>query len=193
MTRAKATVRVKLAVLALALISGGTQAAVVLLGTPAGRPSQVVEFSLAATPGTLLNSIDIVPRYDRLSAILTLLSFEEAPGLTDGASGMCLEGACAFTYIPPKSFGSLTELATWQFIVNVDAENFVDKNREFKQFDFGVTVGTTRVRLPEDRTFRVLAVPEPSVWALVAVGLILILAADARTSRSGADTQRRTV
>lgn len=192
MTRAKRPVGLTLAGLALVLISVGTQAEVVLFGPAAGRPNEVVEFSLSITPGTI-SSIDIIPRYDKFSKILTLLSYEFTPALMDGSSGPCVDGACALFYASPKSFDTITELASWQYMVNADAENFVTANGEFKPFTFEVTVERDRVLLPADRTFRVLAVPEPSTWVLVAIGFILILATGARASRSDAATQRRTV
>ena len=177
MRRLRRTGELALAGLWLSLISGLAQADVVLVGTLAGRPGDEVEFSIEATPGTILKSIDIIPYYEDFAQVLTLVDFQPTTALTDYGSGLCLDGMCAFSFAFGKRFVHETVLATWHFKVTGNAEDFVDTQggRTFP-FDLNVLVEGQYVPLPDDQAFRVLAVPEPSSWSLTAAGILLLIA-----------------
>ena len=162
--------------LIVSLTSGWTEASVFLIGTPEGKPGDEVELSLAATAGTTLDSIDIVPAYDRFGGVLTLLDFQATPALVQGNGGVgCPDGvSCAIFYIEGKSFPKEAILATWRFRVADDAWAFADANGEIP-FDLGVGVGPDLVPLPVGQAFRILAVPEPSSQMLVVLGVVLLV------------------
>lgn len=175
--------RFALAACALGLISGAAHADVILLESPDGFPGQELKLSIAATAGTVLPSIDIVPIYENFDKVLTLINFSITSGLADGADFVnCDNGGCSIYYLTGdgKPFPQQTVLAVWRFRVTDDAEQFVDTsgNRGYP-FDLGVMIGASEhVLLPVDQIFTVIPspVPEPSSWALMTVGVLLLAA-----------------
>jgi hypothetical protein len=182
MTRLIKTFQLTLAVWGLGLISGWAHADVFLIGTPEGRPGDQIELSIAVTADTTVVAIDILPFYENFDKVLTLVDFQEGPALMAG-EGFCIEGLCSYNFPPSgKFFAEQTILATWHFKVTDNAEDFVDSkgDRAFP-FDLGVFIGATllgtdHAPLPEGQSFTVLAVPEPSSWGFMAVGILLLIA-----------------
>jgi hypothetical protein len=172
------------AALCVCLTAGLAQADVLLIGTPAARPGDEVDFTLVVTAGTTFDSIDIIPAYDSFNSVLTLLDFQQTPALLDGNDGLgCIDAFCAIYYLQRKSFPEGAVLATWRFSVTDDAWAFVDANGEIP-FDLGVDVGvdfkSDVVPLPDGQVFKVLAVPEPSSYMLLGAGLLLLIGSSYR-------------
>ena len=113
---------------------------------------------------TLLEALDIVPALADVASVLHLVSFDQTPGLTEGGTGLCTDQACAFFYLPEKTFAADTLLAHYRFTIDPAAPLGV------VAFDTGVVVGDTALPLPSALQFEVVAVPEPSSWLLFLLG-----------------------
>lgn len=137
-------------------------------GQTKGVPGSVVDLSINARAGTVLDALDIVPALADVASVLHLVSFEQTTGLTDGGTGLCTEQACAYFYLPEKTFAVDTLLAHYRFKIDPTAPIGV------VTFDIGVVVGATPLPLPSAMQFEVLAVPEPSSWMLMLLGSIAI-------------------
>jgi hypothetical protein len=161
---------------AFALISSSASAAIVVLGPLQGQPGDHVEFSVAVTAGTALQSIDIAPNYSRLAPVLALVDAQPMPALTSGGSGFCLNFRCSYTYVPAKSFAQDTVLETLQFTVTPNALEFVDKATSTVPLLLGInfTVGG-KLTVLTNPSFKVLSIPEPSSAGLIAVGSLLLI------------------
>jgi hypothetical protein len=142
-------------------------------GQTKGFPGDEVELSINARAGTVLEAIDIVPELNAVAGVLEFISFTPTPALTDGGSDLCTAQACAVFYLPEKTFSTDAVLATLRFAIDPGAPAGP------VPFDPGVTVGSDPLPIPPGAGFEVLAVPEPSTWALLLVGLFGI----ARTMR----------
>jgi len=147
-------------------------------GQTKGFPGDEVELSIVARAGTVLEAIDIVPDLAGVAGVLHFISFTETPALTEDGSGICTGQACGYFYVPDKTFSADAVLATLRFSIDPSAPIGP------VAFDPGVVVGTTSLPLSVTAGFEVLAVPEPSSWALVLVGLFGLAHAARRTRRS---------
>ena len=184
--KARRTLALYLVVLAFGLTSSWARANVILLGEPRGKPGDEIELSIAVTPGTTLSDIDIVPNYEDFAAVVTFLGLAATDALTQGGSGLCINGMCTYFYIPNKSFAQQTILATLHFRVTDDAESFVDSNGQFP-FDLGVRVTEQKVALPQGLAFTVLEIPEPSTYALMVAGVFVLVAVRIRLGQTAID------
>jgi len=137
-------------------------------GQTKGVPGAAVDLSIHARAGTVLEALDIVPALADVASVLHLVSFEQTVGLTDGGSGLCTDQACAFFYLPEKTFAVDTLLARYRFTIDPAAPLGV------VTFDTGIVVGAMPLPLPSVLQFEVLAVPEPSTWMLFMLGSIAI-------------------
>lgn len=151
---------------ALACTAFACQAEIFYSGQTKGMPGSEVDLAIHARAGTVLDALDIVPRLEDVASILHLVSFEPTASLTEGGTGMCTDQACAFFYLPDKTFAVDTMLARYRFTIDPAAPLGV------VAFDTGVVVGATPLPLPDALRFEVLAVPEPSSVMLLLLGLI---------------------
>ena len=155
-----------MAVGALACMVFTAHAEVFFSGQTKGVPGSEVNLSIHARAGMVLEALDIVPVLEDVASILHLVSFVPTAGLTDGGSGLCTDQACAFFYLPEKTFAEDTLLARYRFTIDPAAP------LGLVAFDMGVVVGATALPLPNALQFEVVAVPEPSSWLLLLLGLI---------------------
>ncbi len=153
---------------ALACMAFSSHAEIFYGGQTKGVAGSQVDLTIHARAGTVLDSLDIVPELAAVASILHLVSFDTTAGLTDGGSGFCTDQACAYFYLPDKTFAEDTLLARYRFTIDPAAPLGV------VPFDTGVTVGITPLPLPGALQFEVVAVPEPSSWLLLLLGSIAI-------------------
>lgn len=170
--------RLAAAVLAAAL-PAAAHAEIVFGGDTRGLPGEVVELSVIARSGTVLEAIDIVPDTDAVAGVLEFLGFDTTPALLDDSSGPCAASGCALFYVEPKVFASDEMLARWRFRI-ADAAPVGPV-----PFDPGVVFGEDPVTLPPAAGFEVLAIPEPAALWMLAAGGVLI--AGATSCRRRAD------
>jgi hypothetical protein len=170
------TIEICLVAISLGLLSSSANATVVVLGPFEGRPSDSIELPIAATAGTVLQSIDIAPDYSKFASVLTLVGTQPMAALTDGGSGVCQNFKCSYTYVPGKSFAVDTVLETLHFTVTPNAMDFVDKATSTVPLLLGIdfTVGG-KFTILSNPSFKVLSVPEPSSAGLIAVGSLLLI------------------
>jgi hypothetical protein len=150
-------------------------AAIGVEGKDSGVPGETVSFTVFATSGTALNSIDILPLYDdpsgpvlAFSDVLVFLNAEALSGLS-GGTGECADdtGTCAFFFTSPRNFTERTDLALFEFLVNPAAQPGTVVN-----LDLGILLGSTEVPMPDNvAEFAVTAIPEPTSIALMLAGL----------------------
>lgn len=157
-----------MAVGALACMAFTAHAQVFFSGQTKGAPGSEVNLSIHAGAGTVLQALDIVPGLEDVASILHLVSFVPTAGLTGGGSGLCTDQACAFFYLPEKTFAVDTLLARYRFTIDPAAPLGV------VAFDTGVVIGATPLPLPSALRFEVVAVPEPSSWMLFLLGSIAV-------------------
>lgn len=163
---------------ALGVCATGVHAEVFFGGDTKGMPGESVEMSINARAGTTLEAIQIVPEYAPVADVLELIGLTGTPALTDGGFGDCSSGTvCAVVYVSGKSFAADTVLATVRFTIAPDAAPGP------VPFDAGVIVGEALVPIPSAQNFEVLAIPEPAHWALLTIGLGVVLGV-ARRRRS---------
>jgi hypothetical protein len=149
--------------------ASGASAEIFYAGDTKGLPGEVVELSINARAGTVLESIDIVPAYAPVADVLQLVGLSSTPALTQDGFGFCDGGeVCGLFYLPPKTFASDTLLATLRFNIAPDAPVGP------VPFDAGVIVGEDLLPIPPAQNFEVLAIPEPQHWALLAAGLAVV-------------------
>jgi hypothetical protein len=168
-----------IAFLAFGFFARWAEAALILIGTPAGKPGDIIELSLAVTAGTAFDNIDIVPDYEALSPVLLFQELRETDALKEGGLGGCFDGSCGYFYLSRKSFDEDTVLATLQFQVSYDAEEHIDMTSRKFPFDLDVLIRGQKVPIlePDKAFFTVLAVPEvpePSSALLLAGGMMLL-------------------
>jgi hypothetical protein len=149
-------------------------------GDTKGLPGDPVHLTVNARAGTVLEGIDIVPNITAVSGILDFGSFTQTTGLTDGGSAVCFNNACSVFYLPEKTFAQDTLLATVSFTIDSAAPVGL------VNFDPGVVVGINPLPIGAAQQFEVLAIPEPSNWALLLAGLAVLILAVPRCRRAQA-------
>lgn len=167
------------AVVLAAALPAAAHAEIIFGGDAKGLPGEVVELSVIARSGTVLEAIDIVPETDAVADVLQFLGFDTTPALLENSSGPCTASGCALFYAEPKIFASDEMLARWRFrIADTAPVGPVP-------FDPGVVFGENAVALPAAVGFEVLAVPEPEALWMLAAGGVLVAGATAWRQRVG--------
>jgi hypothetical protein len=150
-------------------------------GNTKGLPGELVELSVHARSGTVLEAIDMVPELDAVAGVLEFLGFDTTPTLLEDGSGLCSTTGCALSYAESKSFAEDEMLARWRFRIAANAPVGP------VPFDPGVVFGEIPVALPASMGFEVLAIPEPAtMWMLGAGGLLVAGVAARRRHSTGA-------
>lgn len=160
----------------------GASAEVFYGGQTKGLPGDPVELTINARADTVLESIDIVPEYAGVAGLLNFVSLTGTSALMDDGLGQCTDQACAFLYVETKTFSANTVLATLRFTIAPGTPVGI------VAFDPGVFVGDDI--LPAT-SFEVLAVPEPTTWAMFLLGLLVVGCA-IRRKVGGTNQRRRT-
>lgn len=156
------------AVVLAAALPAAAHAEIIFGGDTKGLPGEVVELSVIARSGTVLEAIDIVPDTDAVAGVLQFLGFDTTPALLENSSGPCAASGCALFYVEPKVFAADEMLARWRFRIADSAPVGP------VPFDPNIVFGEDVVSLPAAAGFEVLAIPEPgTLWMLAAGGVLV--------------------
>ena len=173
------------AVVLAAALPAAAHAEIIFGGDTKGLPGEVVELSVIARSGTVLEAIDIVPDTDAVADVLQFLGFDTTPALLENSSGPCAASGCALFYVEPKVFAADEMLARWRFRIADSAPVGP------VPFDPNIVVGEDVVSLPAAAGFEVLAIPEPGTGWLLLVGGAALAAFIALTRRSRSNVRHR--
>ena len=158
-------------------------------GDTKGLPGEPVHLSINARATTTLEAIDIAPFFTEVAGVLNSGTLAVTDALKTDGIGPCDNQVCGLFFLSPKSFAADTLLATVSFTIAPTAPPGM------VEFDPGVVVDVTPLPIPASQQFQVLAVPEPSSWLtmLVGLGLVALAAPRCRSARSSFRARRAVV
>ncbi len=171
------------AVWALLLVPLAAQATLYLEGPSEWYPGQTITISLKTDDNTLLNTFFFDSQYWKFASVLEIhnqpvdtLPVVITAGSQDSCNSDALGDICSFSYVNARNVLKDTVVTQWQFLVKEDAPlGPVGFDLDLLiEADMGAFDFAEPIDWPETKQFQVLAIPEPSSWALMLAGFAAV-------------------